>query len=1131
MVDQKRNPKNSDTTLFKKLTNLLSGPITTRRTQNYQKLRRTQLNNYSSKFKSASGQSFKKSSYNPFEQIQTQRLQNYNRAERYREFNQMEYTPEISSALDIYADEMTTSSELQPLLRVDCSNEEIKTIIHSLFYDVLNIEYNAYGWSRNMCRDGDFFLYLEIDPDIGITNAIGLPSDQIERMEGEDKTNPNYVQFQWNSGGMTFENWQVAHFRINGNDKYAPYGTSVLEGARRIYRQLLLLEDSMMAYRIVRSPERRVFYIDVGGIGPEDVEQYMQKIITNMKRHTVVDEETGRVDLRYNPMCHFPNDFIYLCDGRRVTFKDLADNWESYKENTYVWSLDENKSVVPTKLLWAGQTIEKGKAKFLEVTLDDGQIIRTTPNHKWLLRDGTEVLASELYDGDSLMPFYAKDNTRLTARHGSRDNFYVDIYHPSEQPSKWQTGHQLVGQWKYGEVYKWPFITHHENHVKFNNHPDNLTKMTQSEHAAMHLDRVIAYNKPDAGRKNSKRNMKSLWSEGKISSEMCVDMWKDETIRQKRVDVLSFKTDSRLINFTAMALMELSTQAKEYEVREWLNSSEDFQTYLKEMNADFKNGLQDQLTKNQFRYQLRANNFENLRAVKDFYAANVAPWEKIVAFCEAERPQTRKEVLRAFPGLSRYDLKRTIESHGMTLEQFDERFINKVAGVVALPCDLCGTYFERQRANAHKTNFCGQECYWESMRSAPKQQLEQEAILNHKVVSVREYEGEDVAAYAVTVENPSHIVAIGGSNAATLRNDVWKSGVFVKNSIEEDYYIPVRGQNNTKIETLPGGSYTGDIDDVKYLRDKLFSALKIPHSYLSRDAEAGEDKSTLAQKDIRFARTVQRLQRSLISELEKIAMVHLLTLGYEGEDILSYRLTLNNPSRIAELQELEAWRTKFEVAAQATEGFFSTRWTYQNIFGMADEEIHRIKREIYHDKKFTNGLEALAEQGDGGEAAGLGGALGGMDDSAFGDEGMGELGDMGADDAVPDTGLEGEMGGGETSPEFEDGDLLSAPGRRDDGYTTPGSKGKVYYPAKVDRRDRGARTRSMKSKYGDEKSSSTKRNVFPGMSNLSTFSKGIDEFKRRHYEEERDILSVNNKNKSILKEVLDLDKEEKNEAQ
>ncbi len=147
---------------------------------------------------------------------------------------------------------------------------------------------------------------------------MGCQQMEIERLEGEDKTNPNYVQYQWNSAGMTFENWQIAHFRILGNDKYAPYGTSVLEPARRIWRQLTLLEDAMMAYRIVRSPERRVFYIDVGNINANDVEQYMQKVMTQMKRNQLVDADTGRVDLRYNPMSVEEDYFIPVRGRKRL---------------------------------------------------------------------------------------------------------------------------------------------------------------------------------------------------------------------------------------------------------------------------------------------------------------------------------------------------------------------------------------------------------------------------------------------------------------------------------------------------------------------------------------------------------------------------------------------------------------------------------------------------------------------------------------------------------------------------------------------------------------------------------------------------------------------------------------------
>ena len=322
MANKKSNPKNNQSALFKQLTRLLSGPLVNYRTQTSRKLSRVQLDKF--KFQSASGLNFKKANYNPFEQLSTAIMANQMRAERYQDFEQMEYTPEIASAMDIYADEMTTSSDLSPLLSIKCQNEEIKTVLNELYHTVLNIEHNLFGWSRTMCKYGDFFLYLDIDERLGIQSVVGLPTHEIERLEGEDKTNPKYVQFQWNSGGLTFENWQIGHFRILGNDKYAPYGTSVLEPARRIFRQLILLEDAMMAYRIVRAPERRVFYIDVGNVSPSDVEQYMQKVMTQMKRNQVVDSNTGRVDLRYNPMSTEEDYFIPVRGGVSSKIEPLS---------------------------------------------------------------------------------------------------------------------------------------------------------------------------------------------------------------------------------------------------------------------------------------------------------------------------------------------------------------------------------------------------------------------------------------------------------------------------------------------------------------------------------------------------------------------------------------------------------------------------------------------------------------------------------------------------------------------------------------------------------------------------------------------------------------------------------------
>jgi len=614
-IQDGNNPRNRRSNLFRRLTRLFSGPIVNYDSPGVTRGTPKTVQKYT--FTSSTGREFKKKEYyNPFGNLTNSVLRDRSKQIRYTDFEQMEYMPEIASTLDIYADEITTSTALTPLVAVDCQNREIKDILHTLLYNVLNIESNLFGWARSMCKYGDYYLYLDLDDNLGITNVIPLPVREVERLEGNDPTNPNYIQYFWQNAegqkGVTFENWQLAHFRVLGNDKYVPYGTSALESARRIWRQLTLLEDAMMAYRIVRSPERRVFYIDVGNIAAEDVEQYIEQVKTQMKRNQIVDENTGQVDLRYNAM-----------------------------------------------------------------------------------------------------------------------------------------------------------------------------------------------------------------------------------------------------------------------------------------------------------------------------------------------------------------------------------------------------------------------------------------------------------------------------------------------SVDEDYYIPVRGaSNNTRIETLAGGQFTGDIDDVNYLRDKLFSALKIPKAYLAQ-GDAIEDKTTLSQKDIRFSRTIQRLQRVVIAELEKMCIIHLYTLGFRGDDLLGFKIALNNPSKIAELQELEHLRTKFDIAGSATDGFFSKHWVYKHIFKLADEEIVRIQVEQFGDAKLGAEIEAMATAAE--DMGGLGGE---------GGEGLDDL-------------LGGEEGEGEEAAE-DDETLLAEPepGQRDDDW---------YTPVISKRWKQGARKRSYLST--NNMASSSDRNLFKGWSGeMKTLANGV--VGEGIDKEEQQILEVHHEMKQLIEQM-----EKRNENQ
>ena len=255
-----------------------------------------------------SGLDLNTTGYSTFAQLQAARLG------LFKDYESMESDSIIASALDIYADESTMKSEYGNIIEINSDNDQIKQILNNLFYDVLNIEFNLWPWVRNMCKYGDFFLYLDVQDKYGVTNVVPLSTYELLRSEGEDPENPYYTKFYLeameqqhphfarNSKNqrIEFENFQIAHFRLANDSNLLPYGKSMLESARKVWKQVTLMEDAMLIHRVMRAPEKRVFKIDIGNIPPAEVDNYMQRIINKMKKTPFIDEATGDYNLKFN---------------------------------------------------------------------------------------------------------------------------------------------------------------------------------------------------------------------------------------------------------------------------------------------------------------------------------------------------------------------------------------------------------------------------------------------------------------------------------------------------------------------------------------------------------------------------------------------------------------------------------------------------------------------------------------------------------------------------------------------------------------------------------------------------------------------------------------------------------------
>jgi hypothetical protein len=265
----------------------------------------------------------------------------YLRPQLYSEYDVMDQDAIIASALDIIADECTLKNDMGEILSIRSSNENIQKILYNLFYDVLNIEFNLWAWARQMSKFGDFFLKLEVAEKYGVYNVIPYTAYHISREEGFNPENPSDVRFRYDPNGLVnpssgmystpnnksqtengifFDNYEMAHFRLIGDTNYLPYGRSYIEPARKLFKQYTLMEDAMLIHRISRAPEKRIFYMNVGSIPPNEIDSFMQKTISNMKRTPHIDQKTGEYNLKYN-MQNMMEDFYIPVRGNDTTTK------------------------------------------------------------------------------------------------------------------------------------------------------------------------------------------------------------------------------------------------------------------------------------------------------------------------------------------------------------------------------------------------------------------------------------------------------------------------------------------------------------------------------------------------------------------------------------------------------------------------------------------------------------------------------------------------------------------------------------------------------------------------------------------------------------------------------------------
>lgn len=352
------------------------------------------------------------------------------RIQLYTDYESMDTDSIIASTLDIIADECTLKNESGEVLQIRSSDENIQKILYNLFYDVLNIEFNLWGWTRQMCKYGDFYVKLEIAEEFGIYNAIPYSAYNIIREEGTNPSNPSYIRFRYDPNGLaggsagnsqvlvnphlpagetiTFENYEMAHFRLIADSNYLPYGRSYIEPARKTWKAYTLMKDAMLVHRITRAPERRVFYVNVGNIPPNDVDAMMQKVIQNQKKTPYIDPQTGQYNLKFN-IQNMLEDFYVPMRGNDVSTKiDTLKGLEYNGIDDVNFLRDELFAALKVPKAFMG--FEKDLTGKATLAAEDIRFARTIEHiQRILVSELTKIalvhLYTQGYEGESLTNF------------------------------------------------------------------------------------------------------------------------------------------------------------------------------------------------------------------------------------------------------------------------------------------------------------------------------------------------------------------------------------------------------------------------------------------------------------------------------------------------------------------------------------------------------------------------------------------------------------------------------------------------------------------------------------------------------------------------------------------------------
>jgi hypothetical protein len=764
-----------------------------------------------------------------------------------------------------------------------------------------------------------------------------------------------------------------------------PFGLSILETIYKVYKQKELLEDAILIYRIHRAPERRIFYIDVGTMPPNKSSQYLERVKYEVNQK--------RIPSRTGGGCFAMDTKVPLLDGRKLTLTELAEEYENGKKN---WAYSCNPltgEMAPGLITWAGVT--QKSAQVIKLTLDNGEVIVCTPEHKFPVIGKGKIEAKDIVVGDdSLFSF----NTRMYGIDGNdKGNKYHQTY--NNLLNKWEFTHRRVAGFmkeinKHNElVYDDMHINsirgviHHANFNRFNNNPENLHYMNGHDHFLLHSTQYSKYY--NALSKEEKDAIKNKFKEtmaGKSKEELdAIQTARELTVSSKSADEKKLIADAISVGNKA-SWKKLKTEHPD----EYVVVKERLVEHIKEIRKPWDNHttqfnvrmftiLCDTVTMQSFTKKQLLENLSNNTEFMSIYAElnpennNSVNKLRYDAFCMSAlyklinwagygtwrvfikslgkrqiQPTRRlvwdKSMLKMLVDLVkdkgimyRKDAYTHIIAHSAFMEKyaFLNSRVHKHGKYLAFTPNTFIVFLQH----------FGFDTWQDFLNKIPQ--------FNHKVVSI-EYIDAPMEVGTLTIDGNEeyhdyHTFAIE-QGVYTFNSNITDS-TYSPLSTLDDYFFAVTSEGRgSKVEVLPGGDNLGDIDDLRYFNNKMMRALGVPSSYLPTGPEDGTATvndgrvGTAFIQEFRFSKVVRRHQQQIEKAFDKEFKLFLKHRGVSLDNSL-FQITLTEPQSFSEYRTLELDAAKVNITTALIDlPFVSKRFILKRYLGWTEQELSENER-------------------------------------------------------------------------------------------------------------------------------------------------------------------------------------------